>query len=186
MGALSNDVSTSKTGQEPMKREYNTGSSDICVMFTGKEIEHTPAHNMDTLFVVGIEPLDDIIAYAEKMNVNHIYLGANMSFLPDDQWDTLVLPLLKKGYWVTLDFDIKWIEWVLESGYTEYNQFIPMISAKLPYIGLLGYNACLKLDDKDFDATNPGVWVHRVHELMNKDCFTNWQQYNNDMPLELK
>ena len=167
-----------------MNREYQTGLSDQCIMFTGKEIEHTPAHGMKTLFVVGVQEIDGIISYAKKMDVNHIYLGANMSFSPDDDWDEIVIPLLKAGYWVTLDFDIKHVEWVLESGYTEYNQFIPMISAKLPYIQLLGYNACLKIDDKDFDKTNPGVWAHRVHDLMNKDCFTNWKQYNDDLPLE--
>ena len=167
-----------------MNRDYETGTSDSVKLFTGKEIEHTPAYGMETLFVVGLVPLVEIVKAAEKHSVKHIYLGANMSYNPDEEYDDLVFPLLKAGYWVTLDFDIKEVEWVLESGYTEYNQFIPMISAKLPYISQLGYNACLKLDDKDFDKTNPGVWVHRVHDLMNKDCYTTWSQYKDDKPLE--
>ena len=55
-----------------------------------------------------------------------------------------------------------------------------MISAKLPYIDQLGYNAWLKIDDKDFDASNPGVWVHRVHDLKTKDLFTHWGKYTTD------
>ena len=55
-----------------------------------------------------------------------------------------------------------------------------MISAKLPNISQLGYNACLKLDDKDFDATNPGVWVHQMHDLKEKAVFTDWSKYTRD------
>jgi len=69
---------------------------------------------------------------------------------------------------------------VLECGYTEYNRFIPMISVKMPYIDLLGYNACVKIDDKDFDSTNPGVWVHKVHDLKTRDTFTDWSKYTTD------
>ena len=92
----------------------------------------------------------------------------------------MALSLLKSGFWVTLDFDIKYVEWVLETGITTYNKFVPMISAKLPYISQLGYNACIKLDDKDFDATNPGVWTHRVHDLLDKSLFTDWSKYTTD------
>ena len=48
----------------------------------------------------------------------------------------------------------------------------------------LNYNACLKLDDTDFNATNPGVWVHRIHELKSLDKFTNWEQYKSDKPIQ--
>ena len=41
----------------------------------------------------------------------------------------------------------------------------------------------LKLDDTDFNATNPGVWVHRIHELKSLDKFTNWEQYKSDKPI---
>ena len=94
--------------------------------------------------------------------------------------------LLKKGYWITLDFPVTDTEWVLESGYTEYNRFIPMVSVKLPYIDQLGYNACIKLDDKDFDATNPGVWVHKVHDLKTRETFTDWSKYSKDEIIKLE
>jgi hypothetical protein len=56
-----------------------------------------------------------------------------------------------------------------------------MISIKLPYIQQLGYNATIKLDDKDFAATNPGVWCHSVHTLMQRDqVFTGWDKYTKD------
>ena len=39
-----------------MKRDYELDNGITGVtMFTGKEIEHTPAHGMQTLFVVGTD-----------------------------------------------------------------------------------------------------------------------------------
>ena len=167
-----------------MKRTYETGTSNVVKLFTGREIEHTPAYNMETLFVVGLQDIETVRQTAADAGVEHIYLGANMSYYAHEDWDEIVLTLLKEGWWVTLDFDIRDVEYVLESGYTEYNRFIPMISAKLPYIDQLGYNACLKLDDKDFDKSNPGVWVHRVHDLKDKTVFTDWSKYTKDKVLK--
>ena len=166
-----------------MKREYEHGTETSVDYFTGTEVEHSPAFGKRTLFVVGCKPRDEVEWWYNDRGCEHIYLGANMSFSTDQAWDDLVIPLLEKGYLVTLDFPIADIEWVLECGYTEYNNFIPMVSAKLPYIQQLGYNACLKLDDKDFNASNPGVWVHSVHDLMDRSCFTSWDKYKQDQPV---
>jgi len=168
------------SGETAMKRDYDSGVNESVNFFIGTEVEHTPKFGKKTLFVVGVQNFEDIVEHANKAGVDHIYIGANMSFEPNEAYDNMIFPLLKEGFWITLDFDIKDVEWVLESGYTEYNRFIPMISAKLPYISQLGYNACLKIDDKDFDATNPGVWVHRMHDLKEKAVFTDWSKYTTD------
>lgn len=186
MGALSNDGSIGKNGQESMKRAYDTGTSDSVVYFVGTEVEHTPQYGERTLFVVGLRDPEEVASIADQKQCQHIYLGANMSWNKDESWDNMVLPLLKKGYWITLDFPVTDTEWVLESGYTEYNRFIPMVSVKLPYIDQLGYNACIKLDDKDFDATNPGVWVHKVHDLKTRETFTDWSKYSKDEIIKLE
>jgi hypothetical protein len=166
--------------------------------FTGIEIEKTPAFNKQTLFVVGVQPveeiqdwLDDFASYEDKSkHVEHIYFGANMSFPKYDtnargwlDWENMIKSFLDKGYVCTLDIDSSCVEGLLESGLCENNNFIPMISVKLPYIQQLGYNATIKLDDKDFDATNPGVWCHSVHALMRRSVFTKWNEYTKDDPL---
>ena len=69
-------------------------------------------------------------------------------------------------------------------GYNEYSNFISQISVKMPHIDQLNYNACIKIDDTDFKATNPGVWVHRVHDLKNTDRFTDWREYTKDKPIK--
>ena len=96
----------------------------------------------------------------------------------------MIMNMLEEGIWVTLDFDVSLAERVLESGWTEFKTFIPMISVKLPYINQFNYNATLKLDDKDFKATNPGVWCHSLHELQNRKVFTDWTKYTQDEVIE--
>jgi hypothetical protein len=158
--------------------------------FFGTEVEHTPAHGLYTMFVVGIQDVLSIQTQLDKRQgaIGHIYFGANMSFPKcgiDDvdvwrSWEDMIAHFLKQGYLCTLDIDSTCAEGLVESGLTDYNNFIPMISVKLPYIQLLGYNATIKLDDKDFAATNPGVWCHSLHELRDRKVFTNWSEYTKD------
>jgi hypothetical protein len=173
-----------------MKRDYEHGVETEVDYFTGTEVEHTPAFGLRTLFVVGIKSSDEVEWWYTNQECEHIYFGANMSFDVTDNtaeqwqpWENMILPLLKKGYLVTLDVDAGQLEGLLETGFPEYNNFIPMISVKLPYIEQLRYNACLKIDDKDFNASNPGVWVHSVHDLMDRKRFTSWDKYKQDQPV---
>jgi len=153
--------------------------------FIGTEVEKSPAYGQRTLFVVGYQPANEILARALNNNCPHIYLGANQSFNPPTDkdwvgWNDLITNMLEEDIWITLDFDVSLTERVLECGFTEYDTFIPMISVKLPYMGQLGYNATLKLDDKDFKATNPGVWCHSLHDLQTRKTFTDWSKYTKD------
>ena len=172
-----------------MNRDYDDGVKDDVVYFTGYEVEHTPVHGEHTLFVVGPQDPAEVIAKAKKEAVEHIYLGANQSFNIDGgtsrQWDGLVQELCQAGFWVTLDYDVRYHEYVLEAGYNEQNKFISMISVKLPHIDQLNYNACVKIDDKDFKASNAGVWVHYARDLQPRDKFTSWEKYENDSPISI-
>lgn len=166
----------------------NTEERQDVVYFTGYEVEHTICHGMKTLFVVGAPPLQEILQQANRdVDIKQIYFGTSQSFNPKDisqeeyaPWDEVVVGCLKEGYWVTLDFDVKHVEGVLESGYNEYERFVPMISCKIPYINQFNYNATLKLDDLTWGKTNPGVWTHQLHDLKSKDKYTYWDQYTND------
>lgn len=160
--------------------------------FTGIEVEHSPAYNLPTLFVVGVQPVEDIEFWAFRSDAKHIYFGANQSFpnpaINDADtwraWEEMIGALLDKGYMCTLDIDVSAVEGLMESYLVDQNNFIPMISVKLPYIKQLGYNATLKLDDKDFNATNPGVWCHLLHELQNRKVFTDWSKYEKDSEIK--
>jgi hypothetical protein len=97
-----------------------------------------------------------------------------------NSWEDMICPFLEAGMWCTLDLDVNAVEGLVESRMIEYHHFIPMISVKLPYIKQLGYNATIKLDDRDFAATNPGVWCHSLHTLQNREVFTPWSKYTKD------
>ena len=166
-----------------MNREGHKNAS----IFVGTEVEHTPAFGLKTLFVVGIQSVELIEAAYIAHKCEHIYFGANASFPHIDTndsewtvWENMIHPFLSKGYLCTLDIDANQAEGLVESGLSERHNFIPMISVKLPYLQQLGYNATIKLDDKDFNATNPGVWCHSLHSLQNRDVFTSWSKYTKD------
>jgi len=166
-----------------MKRTYTEGVKESITFFVGIEIERTPAYGMKTLFVVGTHDPYVIMELASKHECEHIYFGANQSFKTlgvNDAatwrpWENMIYVCLdsEHEFWCTLDFDVSEAEGLLESGLTEKRRFIPQISVKLPYINQLGYNATLKIDDKDFNATNPGVWCHNLQDLLGRDRFTN-------------
>jgi hypothetical protein len=172
----------------------NREGHDQVRFFVGTEVEHTPAFGMRTLFVVGVQPTSEIHAAAMANECDHIYFGANQSFPNLDvndahqwrQWEQMIVTMLKSGlgsthnYMCTLDIDVACVEGLVEGPLTEYHNFIPMISVKLPYLQQLGYNATIKLDDKDFKATNPGVWCHSLHNLKNRSVFTDWSKYTQD------
>ena len=171
-----------------MKRDYTDGVANNITFFTGIEIEKTPAYGMKTLFVVGVHDDQIITTMAQNNDCTHIYFGANQSFKTDGvndaqnwrMWEDMIYVCLEQGYWCTLDLDVSEVEGLLESGLVEKQQFIPQISVKLPYLQQLGYNATIKIDDKDFKATNPGVWCHNLHDLLDRNKFTSWDQYGKD------
>ena len=166
-----------------MKRDYTNGQADNIIFFTGVEIEHTPAYGKKTLFVNGVQPVEDIALNLQ--GCEHIFFGANHSFNPQSyeehkSWENMILFFLEKEYLCSLDIPINQVEQFHESGYCEYNNFIPQIRVPIPYVKLWNYNTMLKIDDKDFKATNPGVWSHSLHTLMDRSKFTDWNQYKND------
>lgn len=168
-----------------MKRDYVTGTAEKVVFFTGTEVEKTPAVGMKTLFVTGVQGVDNILTFARQEGCTHIFFGANHSFKPESyddwsSWENMIRYFLEQGYLCSLDIDIKYAEEFLEGGLVKHNNFIPQIRVPIPYIKEWNYNTMLKIDDNDFKATNPGVWCHSLHDLMDCDKFTDWTQYGLD------
>jgi hypothetical protein len=174
-----------------MNRNYTSGTADNVVFFVGKEVEHTPAFGMLTLFVTGVHTPEEVQNALDAhyalggYHIEHIFFGANHSFNPvsydeHKQWENMIYHFLKKEMLCSLDIPISQVEEFHESGYCEYDNFIPQIRVPIPYIRLWNYNTMLKIDDMDFKATNPGVWSHSLHTLMDRSKFTDWSKYNND------
>jgi hypothetical protein len=166
-----------------MKRDYTDGVADDIVFFIGNEVEHTPAYGLKTLFVTGVQSTNDIIEH--MADCEHIFFGANHSFNPTGYeehkaWEDMITYFLEKCYWCSLDIPLNQVEEFNDGGLNDYNMFIPQIRVPITYTKLWNYNTMIKIDDKDFNATNPGVWTHSLHTLMDRTKFTSWDQYNND------
>lgn len=160
---------------------------DNVSFFFGKEVEKTPAFGKQTLFVVGIQSVDDIVHHFDQnpRGVEHIFFGANHSFCPQtpsewNKWESMITHFLKLGYLCSLDIPVTHVEDFNDTGLCEYRNFVPQIRISIPHVKLWNYNTMIKIDDRDFDDTNPGVWTHSLHSLMSRRTFTDWDQYNED------
>lgn len=174
-----------------MKRDYETGTADNIRFFTGIEVEKTPVFGKKTLFVTGLN--DPSIIRDQLGEEEHIFFGANHSFDPAsenhsadyyEEWEKMIQPFLKEGYWCSLDIPINAAEEFLEGPLVEYEHFIPQLRVPIPYVKQWNYNTMLKIDDKGFEATNPGVWCHSLHDLMDRSKFTDWNDYKDDKILD--
>ena len=177
-----------------MERDYTSGVRNDVQFFIGQEVEHTPAYGMKTLFVVGLHTTNEIEKLLEDSftsigePIKHIFFGANHSYNPVRNgdwhpWEEMIKHFLQKGYWCSLDIPLSAVEEFHDGCLCDYNNFIPQIRVAIPYIKLWNYNTTVKIDDKDFKATNPGVWSHSLHKLMDRDCFTDWSKYGKDLAL---
>ena len=172
----------------------NTDERQNVVYFIGTEVEHTAMKDQQTLFVVGVQPVEEIKKRADEHNIKHLYFGTSQSFTPGlnlpkdasdwEAWENMITPLLKDGYWCTLDFGVEYAEGVLECGFDEYNNYISMISVKMPYLKQFNYNATVKLDDTTWGHSNSGVWCHSLHNLMDRKVYTDWNDYGLDTVID--
>ena len=164
--------------------------------FIGTEVEHTAMYGEKTLFIVGVKEVNEIVEHALAHGIRHLYFGTSQSFKPPLNstnqkeemewiaWTHMIRELLEKKFWCTLDFGVEYAERVLEMGLDEYDNYISMISVKLPYIRQFNYNATLKLDDNTWGDTNPGIWCHSLHKLQDRSVYTDWKDYKGDENIE--
>jgi hypothetical protein len=172
-----------------MKRDYENGVSDTPIFFTGVEVEKTPAFGMKTLFVTGVQNYNEIMEYYTNEQCEHIFFGANHSYNPKtsdnfEDWDLMIRAFTDQDILCSLDIPSTInLEWFLDGGLVESDYFIPQLRVVVPYVKQWNYNTMIKIDDKDFKATNPGVWCHSLHDLMDREKFTDWSKYSLDKPL---
>ena len=173
-----------------MERDYNGTIKNDVQFFTGVEVEKTLAYGKQTLFVTGLQDYNTIKDWYTNLNCEHIFFGANHSYNPKtndefEDWELMIKAFLQEGILCSLDIPSTVnLEWVLEGGYVEFNNFIPQIRVVIPYIKQWNYNTSIKIDDKGYNKTNPGVWSHTLHDLMDHSKFTSWDKYTKDKEIE--
>lgn len=162
---------------------------DNIELFTGKEVEHTPAYGMQTLFVNGKPSVDKILEYA----VEHVYMGANHLEIDYDDKDELeyfnstISSLLAKGFYVTLDYDAhqhRKMLTALDNIIWRSSTFIPMLSVHIPQVQDHS-NLTIKIADSNFKGSNGGVWCMNMNDVPPMK-FTDWNKYTDDEAIEYK
>jgi hypothetical protein len=172
-----------------MDRDYKTGKSESVGVFSGLEIEHTPAYGLQTLFLARNDLVfDQIMDLIKQSEAEAVYFGANRKFMPNHATQiTQMIKLLDKGYWVTIDYPHAIHDEVKKnfSLVWTHEKFIPFCSVIFPN-SEEDTALCFKIDDVDFNKTNPGVWAMSMKDFKAKAGFTKWEQYKQDEPIEDK
>ena len=170
-----------------MDRDYKTGKSDSVGVFSGLEVEHTPAFGKQTLFLARNDlTFDDIKALAQSVNAEAIYYGANRSYMHNHGLQLAQMKkLIDDGYYVTVDYDHSIHKEVKEKFKMLWNNelFIPFCSIIFPD-SEDDNQLCIKVDDVDFNKTNPGVWTMSMNHFKQTSGFTSWKEYKQDKPIQ--
>ena len=164
-----------------MKRDYDTGVANGVDYFIGTEVENTPYKGLRTLFIA-VPLVPEIMSKVETLvkehDIEHIYFGANHS-LRYTTSEHIALFAAKFAempktfdvhYGVTSLEDIDFLAGYLNTNVT--------MSVALPNVSKWE-NLSIKIDDSDFRASNPGVWVFQIDDLP-KDTFNDWEVYGTD------
>ena len=90
-----------------MDRDYKTGKSATVGVFSGLEVEHTPAFGKQTLFLARNDlTFDAIKMLAESVNAEAVYYGANRSYMHNHGMQIAQMKrLIEDGYFVTVDYN---------------------------------------------------------------------------------
>jgi len=158
------------------------------IFYIGTDNTNSITKGLKTLFVVGIRNTDSILTRAKKHNCEAIYFGANKSFSKQpghnewEEWTRMIKTVLddENEYYCSLELDVKFELDLLETFLCEHTNFIPVISVQMPYLEQLGYNAIVKIDDIEFNKTNPGTWSHNLHKLTSYNAFTSNKKHKDD------
>tara|TARA_Y100000741_G_C18107897_1_gene499631 strand:- start:22 stop:570 length:549 start_codon:yes stop_codon:yes gene_type:complete len=170
-----------------MLRDYETGTKDDVKVFAGLEVEHTPAFGKQTLFLARNDlTTEQIQELAVQANAEAIYFGANRTFMYNHGTQIAqMMKFLDDGYYVTIDYPYSLHDEVKKrfSKVWTREKFIPFCSIIFEN-SEEDNNLCFKIDDIDFNKTNPGVWTMSMNEFKQSSGFTSWKDYKKDKPIK--
>ena len=170
-----------------MLRDYKSGTKDNVKVFSGLEVEHTPAYGLQTLFLARNDlTFDQIQELAVLSNVEAIYYGANKSYMHNHyQQVPQIIKLLEHGYYVTVDYPFELHQLVSQKFALCWKnpKFIPFCSIVFPD-SEEDSSLYFKIDDSDFNKTNPGVWTMGMKDFKSKAGYTKWDDYKQDEPIK--
>ncbi len=119
-----------------MLRSYKTGVKKDVTIFSGIEIEHTPAYGKQTLFLARNDlTFDQIQECAVMCGAEAIYYGANRSYIHGHYMQVpQIMKFLEHNYYVTVDYPFELHQMVSQKFALvwKHKKFIPFCSVIMP------------------------------------------------------
>ncbi len=172
-----------------MIRDYTIGVSENVKVFSGREVEHTPAYGLQTLFLARNDlTYDQIKELCVKVDAEAVYFGANRCYVNNLANQPMqVNRLLNDGYFVTIDYQYAIHNEVKKrySAVWQHEKFIPFCSVIFEN-SEEDNKLCFKIDDVDFNTSNKGVWTMNMEDFKKQAGYTTWDEYKQDKPIEEK
>lgn len=173
-----------------MKRDYKDQDSVSGVKaFVGIEIENTQAKGLPTLFLdpSKLSNAEMIVMIVSNSHVRHIYLNANHYPIEDDlyfgRFEEVLQYIEGRSSIDLVTVEIQNSQAIANLGKSYLDRFQKLIlNVSIPIKDAKNYanRISIKIDDVDFKATNPGVWVQPMSEILSTRNFTGWDHYKND------
>lgn len=176
----------SLAAKNPMNRTYENIVTNTAKIFVGREVERTPYFGQQTLFVVGSpeDNVDLITTLAKTNNCQHIFFGANHSYEPEtfEQAQTWKLAIAKLAteFNVSIDVGSSYIHYAASTGLNLIPNICIQFRLEIPNCDTYNDLTMVKIDDRGFRYSNPGIWTHKLTDLKTPTAFTNWQEYERD------
>ena len=122
-----------------------------------------------------------------KEDSEQIYFGANHSLKNwKEEWTTPLVGLIREclnaKFHVTIDVDPITVPTQIKNFLSNPN-FSITYAIPVPNIEKVKGTINIKLDDEDFEATNPGVWSTTIETIKVPNNYTGWDDYKKDKPL---
>ena len=167
-----------------MKRNYESGVADTITFFVGVEIEHTPAHGMQTLFVVDLQRTATVLRHAEKNSCKHIYFGANHSYkvMNGQEVQSIASQLqyfLERDYHVTIDMNPAYKGFSEITKLLSYPKFTIVYGVTVENVKDIQLEFWVGIEYSEKDRKEGGVLI--AHET-----FIHLESYINDLETLMK
>jgi len=148
----------------------------------GREVDNTIMKGVETLFVHGWQPKEEILARALNNKVHHIHFT---NFNPGNRnqfnlWADLLKELLAvKDLYISLEFTPNYCSDIINMECNNSNNFIPILNFIIPDLAEYNENTCYKINDKYLTYSNDGIFSESIEKMTRKSYFEPYLKYTN-------
>jgi hypothetical protein len=172
-------------------RRYSAETTAAAKYFLGVEQFGKSTQGMKILGVVGYQPVDEIIEYAAKHQVQGILLGANRTFwvpseiASNEEWDEQLMFLLTKTiYNVIVSMNVNDTGHFDFDKYYRYGRFHVQLFFAGVNVERLPPNTTLIIDDRMWEQNNRCLYSCDLSDIVKGENAVSWDDLATDVVIE--